>query len=50
MTSYRWNHWFSLEQKAKKVAGVEAVPEAIADAKANALANGMGTLLFMWEI
>ena len=33
-------------KKAKKVVGVEAVPEAIADAKANALANGISNVTF----
>ena len=33
-------------RKAKKVVGVEAVPEAIADAKANAKANGIENVSF----
>ena len=33
-------------KKAKKVVGVEAVPEAIADAKANAKANGIENVSF----
>jgi 23S rRNA (uracil-5-)-methyltransferase rumA len=33
-------------KKAKKVVGVEAVPEAIADAKANALVNGISNVTF----
>ena len=36
----------ALAKKAKKVVGVEAVPEAIADAKANAKANGIDNVSF----
>ena len=35
-----------IAKSAKKVIGIEAVPEAIADAKANALENGIGNVDF----
>lgn len=38
-----------LAQKAKKVYGVEIIPQAIEDARENAKRNGLSNVEFLWE-